>query len=72
MLLGALAEGVGWAGLMLRVSFAVYLQRPRFVRGMMTAAQFKELLENEEKENVVKICGASTCKAGKGCKKGSK
>jgi hypothetical protein len=42
-------------------------QRPHFVRGMMTAAQFKELLENEEKENVVKICGASTCKAGKGC-----
>ena len=41
--------------------------QPQFARGMMTAFQYKKLLENEEAHNVIAICGASTCKAYKGC-----
>jgi len=70
-LLGFYTNKAGPAELMMKVRnnrrIGLMARQPRFVRGMMTAAEFKELLENEEEHNVFAICGASTCKAFKGC-----
>ena len=70
-LLGVYTNKAGPSELMMKVRnnrrVGLMAQQPKFVRGSMTASQFKVLLENEEEHNVMGICGAATCKAYKGC-----